>query len=74
MNKNLEDLNIYDRTDLIGYTDGDDGYLYPIYAVKPGRVTTRAFILCHKCNATISTVDGPNHRAVCLKCFKERKQ
>ena len=68
----MTELSIYDETRLLGYADGDDGYSYPIYAVKPGRITTKAFILCSKCNETISTVNGPNHRAICLQCFSKR--
>lgn len=64
--------NPYDESDLIGYSNGGDGYLYPIYNVKPGSVTTKAFILCSECNGAISNVGGPNHDALCLTCFGKR--
>ena len=46
----------------IGYT------LEPVYAARKGFVVTQAFILCHSCNAAISSTGGPRYNAICLKC------
>ena len=47
----------------IGYT------LEPIYAPRPGYVTTQAFILCSSCGGAISSSGGPRYNSLCLKCL-----
>lgn len=46
------------------------GYeLEPIYAPRPGYVTTQAFILCTSCGSAISSSGGPRYNSLCLKCL-----
>ena len=48
------------------------GYeLEPIYAPRPGYVTTQAFILCSSCGGAISSSGGPRYNSVCLKCIEQ---
>ncbi len=47
----------------IGYT------LEPIYAPRPGYVTTQAFVLCSSCGGAVSSTGGPRYNALCLRCI-----
>ncbi len=48
------------------------GYeLEPIYAPRPGYVTTQAFVLCSSCGGAVSSTGGPRYNAICLKCIEQ---
>lgn len=49
---------------ILGYfADGS-----PITQTPPGRITTRAFILCIHCRMPIKSSGGPAWGSVCVKC------
>jgi len=62
-------------------TDRIIGYHYnqnksrwrPVYESAPGYIVTRAVILCHECNGVISSVGGPQHDTLCLKCWDNQR-
>jgi hypothetical protein len=52
-----------DLDEPIGYT------LEPIYAPRPGFVTTQAFVLCSSCGGAVSSTGGPRYNSLCLRCI-----
>jgi len=54
----------------IGYTNGNKHW--PVYAPKPGTLTTQAFIICSQCLKGISGVGGPQLATWCLECTKKQ--
>lgn len=59
---------------VIGYTLANDGSYVSLHEPDKGRIVTQAFILCSDCNKFVYHCMGPNHRAICLECFKAKKQ
>lgn len=58
---------------LIGYIEKDSEF-FPLYEVKPGSITTKAFIFCKYCGRSISSIRGPNYDAVCIPCYNQIKE
>jgi hypothetical protein len=58
-------------TELIGYTEGEDGALTPLFAPPRGSIVTHAFILCSRCGGSVYHCMGPRYDAVCLTCAEK---
>lgn len=58
-------------TKLIGYTEGEDGALTPLFAPGRGSIVTHAFILCSRCGGSVYHCMGPRRNAVCLTCAEK---
>jgi hypothetical protein len=43
----------------------------PIFAIKPGRVTTACVISCVECHTVIRGMGGPQHGVNCVNCFEK---
>lgn len=41
----------------------------PVYEIERGYIATASFRLCRECKGVISSMGGPGHRSVCLKCY-----
>jgi len=52
---------------ILGYSRTGD----PIYSPKKGQITTKAFILCDRCQAVISPVMGPRYGSLCVPCYEK---
>lgn len=59
---------------VIGYTLADDGSYKSLHAPDKDRIVTHSFIFCSKCNNAVYHCMGPNYRAICLACFRAKKQ
>lgn len=59
---------------VIGYSLADDGSYKSLHKPEKDRIVTHAFIFCSECNKNIYHCMGPNYRAVCLECFRAKKQ
>jgi hypothetical protein len=58
-------------TELIGYTEGEDGALTLLFAPPRGSIVTHAFILCSRCGGSVYHCMGPRYDAVCLTCAEK---
>lgn len=59
---------------VIGYTLADDGSYKSLHEPERQTIVTQAFILCSECNKSVYHCMGPKYNAICLECFRAKKQ
>lgn len=59
---------------VIGYSRAEDGSYKSLHAPDPGRIVTHAFIQCSECGRSVYHCMGPMRNAICLDCFRVKKQ
>lgn len=62
------------KNKVIGYTVTEDGSYISLHEPERGTIVTHAFILCGECNESVYHCMGPKYNAICLDCFRAKKQ
>lgn len=70
----IQNTSIISLSKLIGYAIIGDGSYKSLHEVRSDTVNLDEEIVCLECNKVISDSTGPKYNAICLNCFRAKKQ